>query len=194
MTLPSPRLQKKILKAFRRATLSSPWWKRNKSGLRFCPRCGGPLRRRFVRAEGRRRLVCGRCGGITYENPQVVAACLPVRRGKIWLLRRDIEPSRGLWTFPAGYMELGETVAQAAARETREEICCRVELAGLQGIYSYPDSGVVTVVFRGRVRGPDPTPGAESQCVQAFRPSDIPWDELAFRSTFHALRDWASGE
>jgi len=120
----------------------------------------------------------------------VVAATLPVRRGKIVLLRRGIEPAQGFWTFPAGYMELGETTEQAAVRETREEICCRVGLQGLQGLYSYPDSNVVTAVYKARIIGGKPRPGKETQSVHEFKPADIPWEELAFRSTYLALKDW----
>lgn len=158
--------------------------------VKFCLRCGGSLAFVLVKEEGVKRLVCGHCRFIAYQNPLVVAAALPVRRGRIYLLRRDIEPSRGLWTFPAGYMELGETVEQAAVRETREEIRARVALTRLHNIYSYVDSSVVTVVYRARVVGPEPRPGQEAQAVRAFRPGEIPWEQLAFRSTFQALREW----
>jgi ADP-ribose pyrophosphatase YjhB (NUDIX family) len=166
------------------------WGEANRVDPKFCLRCGAGLRMTYVAEERCRRLVCAQCRFIHYQNPKVVAATLPVRNGKIYLLRRNIEPSLGRWTFPAGYMELGEDAMSAAARETREEICCRVADLRLHNVYSYPDSGVVTVVFRARVIGAEPRPGAESQCVQAFRPSEIPWRDLAFRSTFHALRDW----
>jgi ADP-ribose pyrophosphatase YjhB (NUDIX family) len=144
-----------------------------------------------VPEEGRHRFRCGGCGFIAYQNPKVVAATLPVFRGKMVLLRRAIEPARGLWTYPAGFMELGESVEEAARRETREEICCRVELEGLQGIYSYADASVVTVVYRAQVVGRGPRAGVEAQEVRAFGRGDVPWRELAFRSTFEALRDWA---
>ena len=119
-----------------------------------------------------------------------MAATLPVRGGKIYLLRRNIEPSKGLWTFPAGYMELGETVEEAAKRETWEEIRSRVRPTGAPRLYSYPDAGAVTVVYPAAVTGGRPSPGPESQCVEAFSPSEIPWRELAFRSVFHGLKDW----
>jgi len=161
---------------------------------RFCLACGGPLHRRYVVAEKRERLVCERCGVITYENPKIVAAALPLRDGKVFLLKRNTEPGFGLWTFPAGFMEMGETVEDAARRETREEINAAIELTGLQGIYAYPDTGIVTVVYRARVVGPAPHPGEEAQAVRAFRPGAIPWNDLAFRSTFEALRDWLAPE
>jgi ADP-ribose pyrophosphatase YjhB (NUDIX family) len=89
-------------------------------------------------------------------------------------------------------MELGETVEEAAIRETREEICCRVRLAGFHGLYSYKEAGVVTVVYRADIVGRSPRPGVEAQCVQSFLPSEIPWDDLSFLSTRDALRDWVS--
>lgn len=192
MAFISPRLEKKILRSFGRASIDSSWWKQKTAEIKFCLRCGGPLFWRLVEAEGCNRFVCRDCRYIAYQNPKPIAATLPVRNGRIYLLKRDIEPSRGLWTYPAGHMELGETVEEAAMRETREEIRCRVDLLGLHGIYSYPDSGAVTIVYNARVLGPEPRTGHEAQCVRAFAPEDIPWEELAFRSTFQALREWAS--
>lgn len=148
---------------------------------------------RRVVEEKRHRFVCTECRLITYHNPKIVAASLPVWRGKIILLRRAIEPALGKWTHPAGYMELGETVEDAARRETWEEIGCRVRLTGAPRLYSYPDAAVVTVVYDARVVGAGPRPGIESLEVRAFAPEEIPWEDLAFRSTFHALRDWVQG-
>lgn len=189
----SPTEEKKIMRVYTDAAKAREWEKHKFDNTKFCLRCGGGLALKFVEAENTRRLVCGACTFITYQNPHIVAATLPVRNGKIYLLRRNIEPALGLWTFPAGYMELGETVAEAALRETWEEIRAKAHLEGLQGIYSYPNSSIVNIVYRARVVGPAPRPGIESQCVEAFRPSDIPWNELAFRSTFHALKDWVQG-
>ena len=186
----SPGREKAVLKTFGRASIQSAWWKELEAEIRFCLRCGGGLRQAYVAAEKRRRRVCGKCAFIAYQNPKVVAATLPLRDGRIYLLRRDIEPSRGLWTFPAGYQEMGETVEQAALRETREEIRCRVKITGLHNIYSYPDAGVVTIVYKAAVVGRAPSPGHETQAVRAFSPSEIPWEKLAFRSTFHALKEW----
>jgi ADP-ribose pyrophosphatase YjhB (NUDIX family) len=88
-------------------------------------------------------------------------------------------------------MELGETVEAAAQRESKEEIGCRVELTGVPQLYSYEDAAVVTIVYDAKVVGRGPRPGPESLEVRAFSAADIPWEDLAFRSTFHALRDWA---
>jgi ADP-ribose pyrophosphatase YjhB (NUDIX family) len=188
--LPSAAEQRVILRGFGRASLESGYWKARAAELRRCMRCGEALAWRMVKEEGRERFVCTVCALISYQNPKVVAATLPVRRGKIYLLRRNIEPSKGLWTYPAGFMELGETVEEAAQRETWEEIRARVRLTGAPRLYSYPDAAVVTIVYPAAVTGAAPRPGPESQCVEAFAPSEIPWRELAFRSVFHALKDW----
>jgi ADP-ribose pyrophosphatase YjhB (NUDIX family) len=158
--------------------------------LRHCHNCGDKLAWQYVEAEQKDRRVCGACRQITYLNPKVVAGTIPVRGGKVYLARRALEPALGAWTYPAGYQEWGETVETAAARETWEEIRAKVKIRNLMGIYSYPDSSVVTIIYLAHVVGKEPKPGPESQIVQAFRPSEIPWRGLAFRSTYEALRDW----
>ena len=134
--------------------------------------------------------MCASCGFIAYQNPKIVGATLPVKDGRIVLLRRAIEPALGLWSHPAGFLEMGETVEDAARRETWEEICVRVRLEGPPRLYSYPDSSIVTVVYPARILGRSPRPGPESLCVETFAPHEVPWRELAFRSTYHALKDW----
>jgi ADP-ribose pyrophosphatase YjhB (NUDIX family) len=188
-TSPSPALERCLVGAHVRHIRAAA---RRRVAPVFCARCGGPLAWRNVAAERCRRRVCRNCGAIAYENPKIVAGVLPELDGRIFLSRRAIEPARGAWTFPAGFMELGESVEQAARRETREEICCRVRLTGLQGIYSHPHGGGVTVVYRGRVVGAKPRAGHETLSVRAFRPSEIPWEKLAFLSVHEALRDWVA--
>jgi ADP-ribose pyrophosphatase YjhB (NUDIX family) len=129
---------------------------------------------------------------ILYENPNIVAGTIPVSDGKVWMLRRGIEPQKGYWTFPSGFMELGETVEEAAARETLEEICLDVEITGLIGVYSRPVTSIVFIVYLAKAEG-QAAPGDESLEVQAFSPDEIPWDELAFWSTRVALEDWIRG-
>lgn len=160
--------------------------------LRFCPLCGGGLARRVGQPDGREPPVCAGCGFVFYLHPKVVAGTLPVRGGRILLTRRAIEPSRGLWTFPGGYVDWGEDVREAARRETFEEVDVAVRLDGLVGIYSYSDSPVVVVVFHATVPdGVEPVANADEVMeVAYFRPDEIPWDALAFPSTRDALRDW----
>lgn len=163
--------------------------------MAFCDRCGGPLRIRVVAPEGKRHLVCGTCGFIAYQNPKVVACAIPERNGRIYLIKRGIEPGLGKWTFPGGYVDLGEPVTEAALREIREEIHLKIVLDGLMGVYSYAGAASVIIVYRATVpeSEPEPTPGIEVQEVRAYAPGEIPWHDLAFISTTEALRDWLKG-
>jgi ADP-ribose pyrophosphatase YjhB (NUDIX family) len=157
---------------------------------RYCQHCTGRLESRFVADEGRVRLVCARCEFIHYLNPRLVANVLPERDGRVLLLRRGIEPSYGAWAFPGGYLELGETVEEAAAREAREEVGLEVAVGSLLGIYTRVPHGIVVVVFRSvGVRGEAQALG-ETLETAWFRPQEIPWDALAFETTTAALRDW----
>lgn len=158
--------------------------------VQFCLRCGGGLREEWVEEEGRQRLVCQACGFILYQNPKVVAGAIPYQDGRILLLRRKIEPARGKWTYPAGYVELAETVEEAAIRETLEEASLEISELSLLNVYSYPESPVVTVVYLARIVGGDPRAGDEAQEVSLFSAEELPWEELAFRSTRDGLRDW----
>lgn len=151
---------------------------------RFCPRCGRPADVEFPR-----RIVCPHCGYAAYYNPKPVAGAIPVdEQGRFILLRRGFDPGRGLWTFPGGFVDLGESVADAARRETDEELELAIDLQALVGVYSRPEDRVVLIVYRARAIGrPRTTPEAVE--VRAFSPADIPWNELAFWSTERALRD-----
>ena len=102
--------------------------------MNFCSHCGKSVSLRIPEDDNRPRHVCDSCGHIHYQNPKIVAGCIPEWQGKILLCRRAIEPRYGLWTIPAGYMENGETIEQAACRETEEEACARVDLDGLYAI------------------------------------------------------------
>jgi ADP-ribose pyrophosphatase YjhB (NUDIX family) len=157
--------------------------------VNFCPRCGGRLATQPVPRDPRPRLVCQQCGSILYRDPKVSACTIPVVDGKIILVRRAIEPGRGLWGFPGGYMEADETVEEAAIRETREEINLTVRLTRLVGVYSYR-TPVVVIVYACEVVAGELCIDAESQEVRAFAPDEIPWDHLAFPSTRDALRDF----
>ena len=173
-----------------RTTLRSRWWRDYVRAFRRCAACGVALRERYVPAEKTRRRVCPACNRITYINPKLVAGLVPVSPdGRVLLLRRRFEPGAGLWSYPAGFVELGETVEAAAARETREETGVRARVGPLIGIYSYADAAVVTAVFCGRLSArARPVAGDEALEVAFFRPDQIPWRRLAFRSTAEALR------
>ena len=158
---------------------------------RFCPACGRPVERRLLEADHLPRLVCAD-GHVTWRNPRMVVGTLPVESGRVFLARRAIEPGAGLWTYPGGYLEVGEAAQEGARRETEEETELRVEVGRLIGVYSRPHAGVVTVVYEASVVGGRPDPGAETTEVRPFGPDEIPWDELAFSTVESALRDWVA--
>ncbi len=146
--------------------------------------------RRIPEGEDRERLTCARCGFIAYENPKIVTGSVVVEDGKVLLCRRAIEPRRGFWTLPAGYMELGETVEEAARREAMEEAMAEITLDGVLAIYSISRLGQVQVLFRARLASPGIAPGPESQEVRFFAWEEIPWDEIAFPSVRWVLNAW----
>jgi ADP-ribose pyrophosphatase YjhB (NUDIX family) len=158
--------------------------------VRFCPLCGGLLERRVVDRYGKREMVCAACRFVFYLNHKVVAATIPVEDGRILLTRRAIHPAHGKWTFPGGYVDWGEPVEAAAVRETYEETGLSVKLDGLVGVYSYPSTPVVIVVYEARVAGGELRPCHENDRLEWVAPAEIPWEELAFPSTQAALRDF----
>jgi 8-oxo-dGTP diphosphatase len=152
---------------------------------RFCPRCGQPADVAYPRS-----ISCPHCGYGAYYNPKPVAAAIPVTpENEIILLKRGFDPGKDLWTFPGGFVDLGETVEQAAHREAQEEIRADIELDGLVGVYSRPDERIVLIVFAART-GDAPQTTPEALQVRAFAPDEIPWQELAFWSTTNALKDF----
>ena len=159
--------------------------------IRFCPLCGASLKRAAVPPDQREQSVCTVCDFVFYLNPKVVAGTIPEDNGRILITRRSINPGRGLWTFPGGFVDLGETITDAARRETFEETGLEVELTGLLNVYSYPDSPVI-IVYRARVTGGVLTACAENDALEWIEPSKIPWDALAFPSTREALREWVA--
>jgi ADP-ribose pyrophosphatase YjhB (NUDIX family) len=141
--------------------------------------------------EDRERLTCPDCGFIAYENPKIVVGSVVASAdGRVLLCRRSIEPRRGFWTLPAGYMEMGETVEEGAAREAWEEARARIRLEGVLAVYSIARIGQVQVIFRAHLAEPGFEPGPESLEVELFRWGDIPWDGIAFPSVHWALRAW----
>jgi len=139
-------------------------------------------------------MVCGGCSFIFYLNHKVVAGTIPELDGRVLLTRRSIEPARGKWTYPGGFVDWGEAVEAAAVRETLEETGLEVELDGLLGVYSYPGTPTVIVVYRARVVGGEVRTCWENDCVEWVAPDDIPWEELAFPSTTEALRAFLNGK
>ncbi len=143
------------------------------------------------------RLVCETCGFIEYSNPKVVVGAVCVWEDRILLCRRAIEPRHGYWTIPAGYLELGESAAEGAAREAFEEANARIEIDGLLAVYSVPRISQIQVIYAARLLSPDVSPGIESLDTRLVDRADIPWDDLAFPSVRWALdqhRDYVPGK
>jgi len=159
--------------------------------VRFCPLCGAPTGREPVPPDHREQHVCSRCRFVFYLNPKVVGATLPEQDGAVLLTRRSIDPGRGLWTFPGGFVDFGESVTDAAVRETFEETGLTVGLTGLHNVYTYPGAPVI-VVYRARVLGGTLTTCDENDALEWVRPGEIPWGALAFPSTREALREWVA--
>jgi ADP-ribose pyrophosphatase YjhB (NUDIX family) len=158
--------------------------------FRYCPRCGGGLDKRIVKANEPKRLVCQVCSFIFYQDPKVVAGTIFTLEGGIVLLKRGVEPALGKWVFPGGYVDRGEAVPDAAIRETKEESNLDVALGPLLNLYSYPRSPNVIVVYRAEVIGGSLAAADESVDAQIFKPLEIPWEELAFDSTKDAIQDF----
>lgn len=140
--------------------------------------------------DDRPRSVCGECGFVAYVNPKVVVGSIVVEAGRVLLCKRAIEPRRGFWTLPAGFLEEGETVEAGAAREAREEACAAIAIEGLLAVYSVPRISQVQLMFRASMAAPGIAVGPESLEVAWVAWDDIPWSELAFPTVAWALRDW----
>ena len=155
--------------------------------VRFCPRCGKDATVTYPRS-----IMCPSCGYGAFYNPKPVACAITANPdNEILLLRRGFQPNRGLWSMPGGFVDLGESVEDAAIRETKEEIAVDISITDLVGVYSRGTDRNVVVVYAARTEG-TPTRTEEALEVHAFRPNTIPWDELAFWSDDRALRDYLS--
>jgi len=159
--------------------------------MKFCSGCGTSVSRKIPASDTRERWVCDSCGIIHYQNPKIVAGCIPERDGKILLCKRAIEPRSGFWTAPAGFMELGESVAEGAARETLEEACATVEMGRLFAAVDVVYAGQVHLFFTAKLTS-DFAAGEESLDVALFEVADIPWDDLAFTSNRFALEKYVA--
>ena len=150
----------------------------------YCPRCAAPAQVDFPRS-----IRCSACGYSAFYNPKPVACVIASDdQDRVILMRRATEPSRNRWTMPGGFVDLGESVEQAAAREAKEEIGVDVEIGRLVGVYSRGTDRIVVITYTARALG-TPVPTEEALEVRAFDPTDIPWEELAFWSDDRALRD-----
>jgi ADP-ribose pyrophosphatase YjhB (NUDIX family) len=160
--------------------------------FRFCPHCGQGLVPRVLKAGEPPRSACGACDFVQFEDPKLAAGCIVEVDGGIALVRRSIEPGYGKWVFPGGYVDRGELVEDAARRETREEACLDVRITSLLNVYSYPGRPVVVVVYTAEAVGGVFAAADEALEGRVFRPHELPWEELAFPSTWDALRDYVA--
>ena len=148
--------------------------------MKFCSNCASTVNLSIPDGDTLPRHVCESCGTIHYQNPKIVAGCIPVWEDRILLCKRAIEPRFGKWTLPAGFMENGETVAQAAARETVEEARAKVVGLELYGLFNITHVNQVYIMFLGDLVTPSFAAGEESLEVRLVTEKEIPWDELAF--------------
>jgi len=169
------------------------------SAIKHCKNCGTAVVRRLPDdGDTRQRAVCPACNTVHYENPLNVVGTIPVWRDKVLLCKRNIEPRKGFWTLPAGFMELHETLAEGAARETDEEAGASIQLQSLFTVLDVPRVGQVHFFFRAAMQSDQLDPGHETMEARLFSEAEIPWDDLAFRTvkeTLHSyFADRAKGE
>ncbi len=158
--------------------------------MKYCTQCGGALEHRIPDGDSLARFICGQCEHIHYQNPRVITGTLPVWNDQILMCRRAIEPRHGLWTLPAGFLEIGETAAEGAARETMEEARSRVEVGALFSFINVTYIGQIYTIYLAEMLDLDFGPGEESLEVELFREADIPWQDLAFPTIKLALQDY----
>ena len=155
--------------------------------IQHCRVCGAATQYRIPPDDNRERAICSACGEIHYENPLNVVGTVPVWGDQVLLCRRNIEPRHGMWTLPAGFMELGESTADGALRETIEEAGANVEMQGLFSVLNVVRVGQVHFFYRARMLDTSLNPGPESIEARLFREDEIPWDLLAFRTVRQTL-------
>lgn len=155
--------------------------------MNFCCHCGDRVSLKVPAGDSLPRFVCDACTMIHYQNPKLVVGCIPEWEDRILLCRRAIEPRRGFWTVPAGFMENGETTMQGAARETLEEANARVDLIQLYALYNIPHISQVYVLFRARLLDLDFSAGEESLEVRLFTEAEVPWEDIAFATVRNTL-------
>ncbi len=148
--------------------------------MKYCSECAAPVTTKIPAGDHRPRYVCSACGTIHYQNPKVVAGCIPEWGDEILLCKRAIEPRIGMWTLPAGFMENEETADEAASRETFEETGARTVDLELFSLYSIPHISQVYLIYRARLVDCNFGPTPESEQVRLFAQQDIPWDRIAF--------------
>ena len=160
---------------------------KNEGRVVFCSNCGAKLKMRIPEEDNRVRAVCDACNTIHYENPKIIVGSVTTYKNQILLCRRAIEPKLGLWTLPAGYMELNESTSEGAMRETFEESGANITLKRLFAIHDLPFLNQVHIFFLAEMNSPKLDPGSETLEARLFTVDEIPWSELAFRTVGRTL-------
>jgi ADP-ribose pyrophosphatase YjhB (NUDIX family) len=159
--------------------------------MNFCSHCGSDqLEFRIPSGDNRARYICSGCGMIHYQNPKIVVGCLPFYEGKLLLCKRDIEPQKGFWNLPAGFMENGETVEEGAMREVLEEAQAKVELDRLFAVFNIIHVNQVYLLFLANMTSDTFGAGDETAAAQLFSLDEIPFDQLAFNSNKFAIQKY----
>lgn len=156
--------------------------------FKFCSACGHQVEFRIPEGDTRERHVCPSCGTIHYQNPRNVVGTVPIWQDRVLLCKRAIEPRLGFWTLPAGFMEIGETTGEGAARETLEEAGAAVEIGALFSMLNVPHVHQVHIFYLADMRSPEFAAGEESLEVRLFTEPEIPWDDIAFPTVAETLR------
>jgi ADP-ribose pyrophosphatase YjhB (NUDIX family) len=161
----------------------------NRPPIKHCKACGSLVVYRLPDdGDTKSRAICSSCSLVHYENPTNVVGTIPIWDRRVLLCKRNIEPQFGKWTLPAGFMELGETTAEGACRETLEEAGARVDLEGLFSVVNVARVGQVHLFYRARLLSPHFAPGPETKEARLYDEIDIPWDQLAFRTVSETLK------
>ena len=148
--------------------------------MNFCSNCAQKIIKKIPNGDNRQRFVCESCNQIYYENPKIIAGCLPLYRNRVLLCRRAIAPRKGYWTLPAGFLENGEAASEGARRETFEEANAKINLSHLYSLFNLPHISQIYMFYIGELVNLDFSPGEESLETKLFLETEIPWEELAF--------------
>jgi ADP-ribose pyrophosphatase YjhB (NUDIX family) len=159
--------------------------------MKFCSHCSSSdVVRTIPLGDVGLRYSCNACGTIHYQRHGIVAGCIPVWEDRLLLCRRAIEPFAGLWTIPAGYVEIGETLEEAAMREMFEEVGARPSSLELFAVYNLPMFSEVYTLFLAPLASPDHECGFETEAVAFHRRDSIPWSTIAFPMVREVLKVW----
>ena len=157
--------------------------------MKFCSNCGHAVEWKVPAGDHAPRHVCPSCGNIHYRNPKVIVGCVPEwEDGRVLMCRRNIEPRLGLWTFPAGFLELGESSGAGAAREAQEEALAEVEIGDLFAVINVPYVSQIYLIHRARLKRAEFGTTPESSEVRLMREDEIPWEQIAFPTVYNGLR------